>query len=535
MFVGLVTSLMISLGGGLSIKAAEKVEVQFEDMSIPISVKELVDWVEGISIPNSLRELSEWARNGGKDSELASWLNLLDLESKAGLAKILKAPLIKDQSMARQILRSWVGRQLLDDVSDLIRVDEDTSGKKVFTTLENLLESQPTVNTLDLLEALPGESIKLDLDAFLQVANRWQIELQNQENLVSQLGDLPTTKTISPQLKALSDDFPEPSSRAQSLQVDHRLKPLRIEVWRPSEKIASKASWIVFMPGLGGTPDHFRWLARSLSKRGWPVVLLEHPGSDAKAMQELLEGKSPAPGAEVLPDRLSDLYSVIRAKEQGQVVLSEKKLVLMGHSLGALTSFLAAGAKPEPGLEKRCETALEALSLTNLSQLLQCQIRNVLFPDELEINQLEAIVAMNSFGSLLWPSIGGTKISLPVYLTGGTYDLITPAITEQLGLLISTLPNRLSRTLLIEGASHFSPIRVEGQLPKSSGEDLFQLGEAFVGVQPLGVQDLLATQIIKFLESIEAKKPLELLLNKKKDGLSFYLIDRENVENLLDN
>ena len=28
------------------------------------------------------------------------------------------------------------------------------------------------------------------------------------------------------------------------------------------------------MPGLGGNQDHFRWLAKSLSKRGWPILFI---------------------------------------------------------------------------------------------------------------------------------------------------------------------------------------------------------------------------------------------------------------------
>ena len=46
------------------------------------------------------------------------------------------------------------------------------------------------------------------------------------------------------------------------------------------------------MPGLGGDPNHFHWLSRSLMQAGWPVLVLEHPGSDAAAVQGLLEGVS---------------------------------------------------------------------------------------------------------------------------------------------------------------------------------------------------------------------------------------------------
>ena len=42
--------------------------------------------------------------------------------------------------MGRQILQSWVGRQLLDQLSDLILLDDDSSGERVLITLELLLE-----------------------------------------------------------------------------------------------------------------------------------------------------------------------------------------------------------------------------------------------------------------------------------------------------------------------------------------------------------------------------------------------------------
>ena len=167
--MGLLCSLTFCLGDGASFKSAERLEIQFEGMSLPISIEELADW----------------SRSGGQyRSEIASWLNLLDSESRADLVKLLKAPLLKDRSMARQILRSWVGRQLLDEVSDLVRLDDDRTGKRVFSTLESLLNTQPQVTTLDLLEELPAASIHLDLDALLQLATRWRNELKTQQELV---------------------------------------------------------------------------------------------------------------------------------------------------------------------------------------------------------------------------------------------------------------------------------------------------------------------------------------------------------------
>ncbi len=508
------------LNGGGVFRAAEKLEVQFEGMSIPISIRELWEW------SNSKSYLG---------SELASWLNLLDPQSRDDLVRLLNAPLLKDRSMARQMLRSWVGRQLLDEVSDLIRLDEDRSGLKVLTTLEILLDRQPQVTTLDLLKALPAGSIHLDLDALLGLAGRWRYELEKQQQLVLALSSRKSKIENLSNTGLVGNKFSEPSSFRKKFKVSHRREPLVLEIWQPAANTSKRSSWVVIMPGLGGSQDHFRWLARRLSRGGWPVVVLEHPGSDVKALQALLEGSRPAPGAEVLPDRMADLHSVVKAKENDNLVISGKKLILIGHSLGSLTAFLASGAYPEEDLVSRCQKALDGLSLTNLSQLLQCQLVDVPLKKQQKILELESIIAINSFGSLLWPGRGEPSITVPVFLAGGTLDLITPPLSEQLGLFLSINNHPFSRVLLVEGASHFSPVRVEGQEAQKSGDDLFQLGEAFVGVQPLAVQDLLSKEIIRFLDQLEKGKALETSLHKKENGLRLHILARSTIDKLLNN
>ena len=487
-----------------------------------------------MDIPILIEDLSEWSSSGKiHHSELSDWLSLLQPQSKSGLLKLLNAPLLKDRSMARQLMRSWVGKQLLDELSDLVRLDDDRSGIKVLNTLEDLLDEQPEVSTINLLEGLPAQSIFLDLDGLLELAERWRIALQDQQKLVLSLGKLKTDiRTDSYPHDAIANSYLT-SSILIPLEVAHRINSLLLEVWLPQSKDINRSSWIVFMPGLGGSHDHFRWLARTLSDKGWPVILLEHPGSDVKAVKELLEGNNVLPGAEVIPDRLSDLQAVIDFKDSGGLDISEENLILMGHSLGSLTAFLAAGAIPQEGLAKRCEKALDDLSVTNLSQLLQCQLIDVQLEKQRPLPNLSSIVALNSFGSLLWPNEADAEITVPVFLLGGTLDLITPPIQEQLGLLVSTSPHPFSRALLVEGASHFSPVRVEGQDKFESGNDLFQLDDALVGDNPLSVQYLFGKEIIRYLEALEKSKGVASSVHIKNGDVRLHLMDRLSVKEIL--
>ena len=500
------------------LQAAERFEIHFDGMTIPISIKELIDWSNGEEESNS---------------ELASWLHLLGFKERKGLTKFLNTPLVRDKSMARQILRSWSGRKLLDEISDLILMDEDSSGESVLDTLEKLLNEKDEVTTFDLLNSLSVKAIHIDLDGWIEVANNWRTELKKQQKLISDLlseNEIPVKREES---NLLPFEIKETEYELISLIVSHRTDPLKLELWKPSFRKKTRRNWVLLMPGLGGDRTHFNWLARSLSHKGWPVVVLSHPGSDSLALEALVKGRLPVPGAEVIPDRMNDLDSVLQAKKLGEIDISAEEVVLMGHSLGALTAVLASGVKIDDQLGNRCQKVLDNLSLTNLSSLLQCQIVDIPLSDRKNMENLSAIVGMNSFGSFLWQENTDNQINVPLFLTGGTFDLVTPSISEQLGLLLSVSSSPFSRVLLIEGASHFSPIRVEGQMSQSEGKDLFNLGESIVGYHPLSVQSLLAFQIVSFLDKLEEKKSIPSKINLTKGELKFHVLDRTIIEKLV--
>ncbi len=514
----IASSLMLSWMAFTKIEAADQLEVVIDGTVIPVSIK----------------ELTEWGRGKKSSSELANWLNLLEPENRQGLIKILKAPLLKELSLGRQMLRSWAGQELLDEISDFLLVDSDRSGVKLFNTLEVLLDIQPEVSTLDLLEALPAENIRLDLDALFLLANKWKLQLESQQKLSEALGKLSSSKSREED-QLIGNESEGVKPKTTPLEVNHRSNPLILEVWNSTQRKEKRESWVLLMPGLGGSQHHFRWLAKHLNNQGWPVVVLEHPGSDSKAVQALLEGRKPAPGAEVIPERMEDLEAVISAKRRGELGIKADKIVLMGHSLGALTAFFAGGATPKAGLQNRCQKALKDLALTNLSQLLQCQLSDVKLKKKEKIPELQAIVALNSFGSLLWPGNGDASITVPVLMAGGTLDLITPPLSEQLGLLLALPSNNKNVAIVIEGASHFSPIGLDQNDQNSSTEDLFKLSEDLVGIKPLEVQRLLAREITIFLKNVESKNSenTNFSAHKQINNIRIHRLYRPTVIKLL--
>ena len=491
--MGLMGSLLLSTCGTWPVRSTERVEVKIDGVVLPVSVDELGAFVRSLEADPS--QLSR--------SELSTWMTLLAPESKEGLIRLLNAPVLSRRSLGRQLLSSWGAGPLLDALGELIRVEDGgrINRSLVLSTLEQLLERQETVSTLDVLEALPTQQLRLDLDALVGAANRWRLELQRHQGLMQALAQQ-EARVASPPLSERLPSRAEP--RPTTLAVAHRSGPLRVERWIPPSPRADR-TWILMMPGLGGDPNHFHWLARALMQAGWPVALLEHPGSDAAAVQALLEGRQSFDGAVALRQRKADLAAVLDAQRQGDLNIPGDEVVLMGHSLGALTALLASGASVVPGMDQRCKGALAGLPLTNLSELLQCELAaGRVLEGNAMLSLPRAVVGLNSFGGLIWPHRSSQALSLPLLLVGGTLDLITPALDEQVALMVGLSQHPASRVVVVEGASHFSPIRVDGQESASQGDDLFRLGEELVGVNPLSVQRVIAFEVIGFLNSLSA-------------------------------
>jgi len=204
----------------------------------------------------------------------------------------------------------------------------------------------------------------------------------------------------------------------------------------------------------------------------------------------------------------------------------------MGHSLGALIALLYEGKKPTVHLEYKCDSALKDFAVTNLSKLLQCQLSEIPFPKKNITNKASAIIGFNSFGSLVWPKENSTGIKTPTLLIGGTYDLITPLMNEQFRVF-SALNNPSNRFLIIEGASHFSQIRINDGYKEK--DDVFKISETFIGSEPILVQDLSTKFIVEFLKNIKDQKIPTIVKNQRDFGLDFHLLDLKTIKEISEN
>ncbi|MFM9103615.1 MAG: alpha/beta hydrolase family protein, partial [Cyanobium sp.] len=379
----------------------------------------------------------------------------------------------------------------------LTNPDGRSSTTQLQHTQRRLLEQRREVSLLDVLKAVPAPQLNLQLDGLIGLADRWRNQLIRQQRAFQALQALPLAGRSLPPEQSMGPG--QPSQRLE-LPVGGRNEPLPLRIWNPPDgsNAAAGRPWVLMMPGLGGNAQQLGWLASALAAKGWPVVVVQHPGSDARAMRDALAGQRRPPGAESLNRRLADAEAVIQAQRQGRIPVRGAGLVLAGHSLGGVTALLAAGIRPVKGLEGRCRQALERLPLSNPSRLLQCDLANRPLPaTPPQPPELRAVVLFNSFGSLLWPDSSLAALPVPVLMVGGSMDLVTPPLDEQLALFLAASDPR-SRLGVVDGGSHFSAVRIG-----ESDEVLLRLGRELVGVDPQRVQTLLFRLTEDFLESLQ--------------------------------
>ena len=512
-----------SLGAALSlvapVAAAESLQIQLEGLELPLSLDQLEAW--------SRRPMLSAGRPGAdplrpaqrSPGELDVWLDLLDPASQASLRRLLQAPLLRDRSFGSQLLDSWAGGQLLDEVGDLLTTADGRSTTAMLqATLRQQLLQRRQVTLLSLLRGLPEQRLNLRLDSLVALAEQWrqQIHQQRLALLALQQLDLPRIPGRTPYL----GDLPA-APQQLLLPVAHRRQPLPLDLWPARAPEASHHPWLLVLPGLGGNADQLGWFAAAMAQWGWSVAVIQHPGSDGPALKAALEGRGSTPGASSLPERLQDVAAVLEAQRRGQLALPGKGVVLVGHSLGGLTALLAAGLRPAPGLAGRCRQAIDRLPVANPSRLLQCELANSGVPAPFPRNRdLRAVVLFNGFGSLLWPQWAGSTrpLQLPVLMTGGSLDLVTPPLEEQLQLFLPAGDPR-SRLVLVEGGSHFSPVRMEAK-----EEAVLRLGQDLVGADPVAVQNLLLGISGAFLQSLESSSLLPAQ-ERSQQGVRAYVLD----------
>src|SRR5262249_19382885 len=100
---------------------------------------------------------------------------------------------------------------------------------------------------------------------------------------------------------------------------------------------------VLLSHGSGGDPSNLAWLAEALASHGWLVAAVDHPGDrfgDESPEGRFAVWRRPADVSATLTALLSDATFGHR--------IDRRRIAVVGHSSGATTALLLAGAQLRP-------------------------------------------------------------------------------------------------------------------------------------------------------------------------------------------
>ena len=81
-----------------------------------------------MTIPFTIEQLSNLETYRNDSTEVIDWFKQNGFIRVIELSKFLKFPVFKEEGFNRQVLRSWVGRKILSELSNTILVPNDKDG-----------------------------------------------------------------------------------------------------------------------------------------------------------------------------------------------------------------------------------------------------------------------------------------------------------------------------------------------------------------------------------------------------------------------
>lgn len=176
------------------------------------------------------------------------------------------------------------------------------------------------------------------------------------DTAVSATAGKPTSAPAAPASSASSSSS---SSASASMSTGTDQRVLRsdgayanLHVFRPA---GACNGVVVLSPGAGDDRDALSWLGRALSKSGWLAVTMAHKESGRDSLRDRVRNGGLRDGLlalttdpEAYDDRLEDAGSALHWA-RGQCHAGPA--VFAGHSMGAVTVMIEAGAKNKLGLD----------------------------------------------------------------------------------------------------------------------------------------------------------------------------------------
>ena len=283
----------------------------------------------------------------------------------------------------------------------------------------------------------------------------------------------------------LENPSTSPSPQAFSTQdlqwldtARNRRVPARL-FWPEGASSDNKVPLVVFSHGIGSSLDGYTYLGRHWAANGVASLHLQHVGSDRSLWQggvlSMIQRFQKALTEQEAIDRVHDLRFALDSLLEGEhgPYIAQDQIVAAGHSYGANTTMLAAGAKFMRNGEvmqfrnERITAAILISAPPFYGEKCYLQILSEVSIPTLHVTTLNDIIRIPGFGSGLkdrlkvFEAMGGPHKTLAVYKQGShtvfteqryfdSLEIATEVKTATEGLSLAFLDQVFGRSASLE-------------------------------------------------------------------------------------
>jgi predicted dienelactone hydrolase len=437
----------------------------------------------------SIQDLDRFAKTGQITPDFAFYAKRATPEQLQQLRELLQQRAEFSPVYVSQFTYAPLTEKLLERIGELIQTESRDNGLKSLRSALILAAADKTegLTVINVLRRFPGKQIHLDLTEGLTMVDNLSELLKRRDVMMGALRQITNAEAAEEPISRstqldLRQSGPIQWQRQPFEWLDQvRKRSVPGDLYLPQSPSAKLIPVIVISHGVAEDRTTFAYLAEHLASHGFAVVSLEHTGGDANRIRQYFSGLAPAPAATELLERPRDvafLLDELQRQAQSNPALQPLNLQhvgVVGHSLGGYTALAVAGATIDFDRVKRACNPNRSL---NLSTLLQCRA-NELKPDRyaLQDPRIKAIFAINPLGSTMFGQTGISQIKVPVFLMGGSDDIFTPAVPEQI-YPFTWLQTPDKYLAVLEKGTHFSTEAI------STGPQVIPVPASLIGPSP---------------------------------------------------
>lgn len=427
----------------------------------------------------SLADLERFVKDGVLTGEMVSYARFLKPNQRQQLREGLQQKIKFSHVSVSKFLYAPTGELLLRRVSQVIRAKIPSSSFFALrAALIRAAQDPDGITPLSAMRYYPDREIVVDLNSALKVAKQVE-ELFGKTTQISksilsdsQKNAAQSPPDLQPQLQQWENpgtlrwekiSLPLRDGTPQRLQLTGRAREFPVDYYLP--EVSTPAPVVVISHGLNSDRQSYAYLAEHLASYGFAVAVPEHPGSNKRQIQALLEGRARdvAEPAEFVDRPLDVRYLLDELQNRTQIdpkfqgKANPAQSAIIGQSFGGYTSLVTAGANLSPGLlRQQCGRSLP--TTLNASLLLQCQALQLpTLPRNLSDPRIQGAIAINPITSAVFAEKGLAQIQVPTMIIAGNLDIVAPAIAEQFQPF-TWLRNNQRYLTLISNSDHFSTI-----------------------------------------------------------------------------